>query len=547
MKKRLMALILGILLLFSLSIPALAVDGRLPPEEGEDIPEESAEPEWIQISTYEDLSLLGTSPEGYYILTDDIDMADRSWTPIAFRGSLDGNGHAIYNLSVTRTGAANAETVDGNDMTYKSVFSGLFSTLENAEIFDLELRGVSISVITENNCYIGALAGFMKDTRIENCSVSDARLSLTAKAGHVGVGGLVGFGCGELRNCKTDVVLLFKDQNTTRRCEQFMGGLVASGNIIATGCGVTIDGYNACNGYVHNGGLMGMFYAYDPERPAGSVTNCSVNGMITFYENNPDRRAYCQAFIGEALTGVYPNGCTDSFTPNEVFDYSLELKPESCESPVYEDSVITPDCNTWGCTVHTCTTCGQSWKDSFIPPVHQEGSWHTVQEASMTEPGRKELTCSLCGKVMKAEEIPAHVPGAWVTVEEATYEKEGKREHYCSDCGILLETDVIPRLVPVSGCNLSARELTLYYKDYGFLSVQVLPTNASNSAVRWFSSDESVVTVNSEGNIFAVGRGHATVSCRSVDGFSSSECQVTVTYTPKQWLIMILGFGWLWY
>ena len=65
--------------------------------------------------------------------------------------------------------------------------------------------------------------------------------------------------------------------------------------------------------------------------------------------------------------------------------------------------------------------------------------------------------------------------------------------------------------------------------------------------VYFTSSDERVVTVEANGTLHAVGKGQAIVTCTSADGFASSECQVRVDYTPKQWVTMILLFGWLWY
>lgn len=69
-----------------------------------------------------------------------------------------------------------------------------------------------------------------------------------------------------------------------------MGGLLACGNGVLEGSSVDIDGYVSCRGYVHNGGLVGMFYQYDKQEPVGRITGCSVDGVITFYEDNPDRR-----------------------------------------------------------------------------------------------------------------------------------------------------------------------------------------------------------------------------------------------------------------
>ena len=44
-----------------------------------------------KVSTYEDLAAIADKPDGNYLLTQDIDMAGREWTPFTFTGTLDGN------------------------------------------------------------------------------------------------------------------------------------------------------------------------------------------------------------------------------------------------------------------------------------------------------------------------------------------------------------------------------------------------------------------------------------------------------------------------
>lgn len=64
------------------------------------------------------------------------------------------------------------------------------------------------------------------------------------------------------------------------------------------------------------------------------------------------------------------------------------------------------------------------------------------------------------------------------------------------------------------------------------------------------SSDPSVATVDENGNITAVGKGNATITCRAIDenGYSAIDtCTVTVKYSIIQWIINILLLGFLWY
>ena len=174
-----------------------------------------------------------------------------------------------------------------------------------------------------------------------------------------GIGGLVGFGGGTYTNCSADSTLVFSDESiASLRCEEFLGGILSCGNATLTGCTAAIDGYAACRGYAHNGGLVGMFYQYDKTVDIGTISGCAVTGKITFFEDNADRRAYCEAFAGEFLTWTNITECTADFQRNEIFDYSAAVKPEKCAEPSYTDTVVTGNCDTFGYTEHTCAVCG---------------------------------------------------------------------------------------------------------------------------------------------------------------------------------------------
>ena len=538
-KKRVTAYILCLILLLSLSGTALAAEG-----------------EAVAVSTREDLLRLADDPAGSYYLAADLDLGGADWTPIAFRGKLDGRGHTIYNLRVTAPGSEHADTVDGNGKLYDSVFAGLFSTLTDAEVRDLTLRGVDMDVTAQQHCFIGALAGYMKDAVLTNCAVLDARLSLTArcspetdnprKSCNAGIGGLVGFGYGIMTGCRAETALVFVDQcDAALRCEEFMGGLLSTGNAAVSDCAVVIDGYDECRGYAHNGGLIGMTYAYGAGVLPQMVTRCSVEGSITFFEDNNDRRAYCQAFIGEMLPWGNIGECTQNFVRNEVFDYTAVLRPEKCAEPSVTDTVYSPDCTNAGYTEHTCAGCGYTWRDSFTLPAHQPGEWVIARDATFEESGLRTLSCTVCGQILQEEEIAPHVAGEWQLVKEPEYNVPGLNQQLCTDCGAVLAEEPIPALVPVSSITLNHADITLDYKDSETITSVVLPADAHDPIVHWTSSDPEVVTVDTDGTVHAVGKGTAVVKCTSADGFAEAECRVTVNLTIWQWIREYILFGWV--
>ena len=322
----------------------------------------------VQISDVDGLRAMQSAPRGRYRLTCDIDMAGVSWTPIPFSGELDGGGHTLYNLTVTQTGAERRVTRDGNRKEYATEFAGLFSTLENATITDLNITGAYVSVECQNHCFAAILTGYADHTTLRNVSVN-GRVHMVSYAVMVGVAGLVGWGNGTFERCAAKVELVFEDRNFDFKCEEFLAGILACGIANIDACAVDIDGYDSCHGYVHNGGIVGMYYHCGMDFPAGPVNNNIIDGRIHFFEDNTDRRAYCKAVIGEPLTKpTEENGNHNMFTSDETSDYSVVLRPEMCADPHYTLTVMPPTDGRWGYTRHTCDSCGYSWKDSYVSP-----------------------------------------------------------------------------------------------------------------------------------------------------------------------------------
>lgn len=360
----------------------------------------------IEIYTVDDLAAIANTQGGRYRLMNDLDMGSLDWRPIAFSGRLNGAGHTLYNLKVSRTGRDIRETRDGNLKQYDTQFAGLFSVAENAEIVDLNIIGAEIFVENESHCFAAILAGYVNRSHINGCSVS-GRVHMINHGVNAGVGGIAGYGCGNFDNCGADVELVFEDRYLDGRCEEFMGGVLACGIGSVTGCRVRIDGWDSCGGYVHNGGLVGMYYDCALGIRAGSVSNNSVSGQISFFENNPDRRAYCKVLIGESLTGpLAMSGNTSDFQSNETMDYSTVLLPEKCVNPNYDEVVTPPGCFEWGNTEHKCRICGYSWIDSYSQPEHTEGEWKIIRDASSESQDLRQKHCEVCGVLLDEENIP---------------------------------------------------------------------------------------------------------------------------------------------
>jgi len=86
-----------------------------------------------------------------------------------------------------------------------------------------------------------------------------------------------------------------------------------------------------------------------------------------------------------------------------------------------------------------------------------------------------------------------------------------------------------PGIVAVTGVTLNKSSLSLVVGGSESLTATVAPSNATNKAVSWKSSDAAVATVDNSGKVTAVKAGSATITVTTSDGSKTATCSVTVT------------------
>ena len=363
------------------------------------------ETEVIEIHTVSQLKAMAEAPDGSYILMEDLDLTGVDWTPINFTGSFDGNGHALLNLTLSQVGSEKPSSYDGNRKEYETAYAGLFGTLIQAEVKNLQLINVRGVVESDEPCFVAALAGYSEGSTITGCTVTGT-LELRAHDRQFGIGGVVGYGSGSVVDSKIDVTLICVDTDAQTKDEQFLGGVYATGFMDVKNCEVIIDGYVSEHGYCHNGGIVGMYMEYPlGTGQKGYISDNTVTGKITFFEDNRDRRAYCKAFVGEALVNkYYLDRNTEDFLRDEVKTYDVELRPEMCQNPTYTETVITPGCDTYGYTIFQCTQCQYCYADRYTKFSHTVTDWKTVEAPTVEKEGLSEGACDGCGFVMQRTE-----------------------------------------------------------------------------------------------------------------------------------------------
>ena len=120
--------------------------------------------------------------------------------------------------------------------------------------------------------------------------------------------------------------------------------------------------------------------------------------------------------------------------------------------------------------------------------------------------------------------LKAVAPG---TATATVYSPDRK---YSASCKVT----VVAAKVPVTDVAISKSSLSIEIGTNSILNVSVYPSNATNKKVSWISSNNSIVTVGSNGELTAKAIGTATITVKTDDGGYEAKCVVTVTpATPR--------------
>ena len=100
----------------------------------------------------------------------------------------------------------------------------------------------------------------------------------------------------------------------------------------------------------------------------------------------------------------------------------------------YTATVVKPTCTAKGYTLHKCTRCGDSYKDTYKDATgHSWSKWTTTKAATCTADGSKTRTCSVCKKTETA--VIAKLGHDYkATVVKPTCTAKGYTLHKCSRC-----------------------------------------------------------------------------------------------------------------
>ena len=328
MKKTLIALVFIMTLIFALAIFNA-----------------SAANEGTPISNAEEFeTLLTANPQGTYYLTGDIDFGGKEITNYLlndFSGSLDGNGHSIFNFSLTSTSgdsglikqlaqkgnaiiknisfgkegapiASAPKTANSHAIIAGSVFRAYGIFLEDVNVY----ANINAEVPSGN---IGGLVGWGRDCLAINCNVygNIKAKNTTAAGGALGLGGFFGtthIGITIINGANNANVELFTAGGDSKvgglvghsQCAHIVDGCINNGNVSVknlTGEAQTEHGYaGGIIGWVNSNG-----YATLNCTNTGTISAGSAGAMIGIVNSH---NAYVEGctYTGNAV-GKVNEGC----------------------------------------------------------------------------------------------------------------------------------------------------------------------------------------------------------------------------------------------
>ena len=149
-------------------------------------------------------------------------------------------------------------------------------------------------------------------------------------------------------------------------------------------------------------------------------------------------------------------------------------------------------------------------------------------------------TGTYAGRTSALLSIVPEDPRATVTVNGTPYEKAILQPLAVGETDILIVVTaadgnnkdtyhlVLSDSVPVTGVTLNKASMELAVGASEQLTATISPANATNKGLTWTSSNSSVATVDSSGNVTAIGAGTATITVTTEDGGKTAICAVTV-------------------
>lgn len=307
-----------------------------------------------------------------------------------------------------------------------------------------------------------------------------------------------------------------------------------------------------------------------------NVATVSENGLVTAVgggdatitctaKDGSNVKATCKVTVTVPVSGIQLSQTSAALTVGDTLTLTKTIYPSDATNQAViwtssSDAVASVDSNgkitakTAGSAVITCKSvsdnsvvgiCNVTVKAKVQTPSEIKVNKITLNKttASVTKGKTLQLTATVApGNATKKEvkwstsnkNVAMVSPSGLVTAKSA-----GTATITCTaqdgsgvkaTCKITVKNPV----VKVTKVTLNKTTATLAPKETLTLKATVTPTNATNKAVTWKSSNTKIATVSSSGKVTAKAAGTVTITCRAKDGSGKkATCKITV-YTNTE-------------
>ena len=393
-------------------------------------------------------------------------------------GSLNGNGSGLEQWTPIGSYGIRGEeayigTFDGNGYT----ISGLY--------------------VDSDAQYVGLFGCVGRNGKIQNVGVVDSYISATGDK--VCVGGVCGYNYeGTIENC----------YNT--------GTVTGSGINVGGVCGG--NSWNIINCY-----NTGKVSTTDDRACVGGVCGYNTKNIKNCYNTGKISVTIHRSFVG-GVCGMNFGGINNCYFLTGTADKGIGVSSSAFPSKATEK------------TENQFKSGEVAWllNDSQNPQLWGQGS-NDMPVLTSNFPKDVTYTVPVCVTIQMpdgtseqgyttARSTLATYPSGYVFFEDDKYTIWIDKATKTYD----VDTTIYAAL-PVNNITLNKTELSLYVNSTETLTATVSPEDAYNRTLHWESSNPSVATVDSNGNVKAISRGEAVITATAADGQGAkAECTVTV-------------------
>lgn len=448
------------------------------------------------VSNGDQLVVIGDAPSYCYQLINDIEL-EGNLMPLDvdgenFTGVLDGNGYAIRNLNMERTGR------------YGGLFAVNEGTIKNLRVYVREGGSVKLTYAQSNSAMAGILAGRNNGT-ISACGVyGDVSLDASQSDNTAFCGGLTGYNSGTVENS------------------------YAHSNV----------SLNAYSGYY---GCIGGGIGYST---TSSVKNNYVVGTVTAQASSSNDKTEKGGFIGGGTASADVTSCYYDKQVSGLTDQNFGSEPKSSLGLKAQATFKNWEFDkVWGLdesinngypyikiehhdenTSVTGVTLSQTSAVMGVGDILELKA--TIEPEEMAEKqvswdSSNPAVAAVSGGVVTAKSVGEAVITAAVAGIEA-------------QCAVTVSEDI----VKVESVILDKLEAGVGIGETVALKATVLPVNATNPEIQWSSSAPGVANVSAEGIVTGITEGTAEIYATSK---SNSGCYAVCNLTVAAQKVAVTG------